>query len=76
MGMYVLPEWRRRGLARALMKSVISCAAEKGAPLITLHASDEGRILYEKLGFTPAPEMRLFTEHALPGAWTPADDAD
>jgi hypothetical protein len=24
----------------------------------------------------PAPEMRLFTEHALPGAWVPAYDAD
>jgi ribosomal protein S18 acetylase RimI-like enzyme len=76
LGMYVLPEFRRRGLARALMDATIACATENCAPLITLHASDEGRILYEKLGFVSAPEMRLFTDHALPSAWVPAYDAD
>jgi GNAT superfamily N-acetyltransferase len=76
MGMYVVPEWRRRGIARELMSATITCAAKKCAPLITLHASDEGRVLYEKLGFVSAPEMRLFTEHSLPGAWVPAYDAD
>jgi GNAT superfamily N-acetyltransferase len=76
LGMYVVPEWRRHGIARELMDATIACATEKGAHLITLHASDEGRILYEQLGFTPAPEMRLFTGHALPSAWVPAYDAD
>ena len=76
LGMYVVPEQRRRGIARALMNATIDCATEKRAPLITLHASDEGRILYEQLGFTAAPEMRLFTDHALPSAWVPAYDAD
>lgn len=76
LGMYVVPEWRRRGIARQLMTSTIACATEKCAPLITLHASDEGRVLYEQLGFVDAPEMRLFTDHALPTAWVPAYDAD
>lgn len=76
LGMYVVPERRRRGIARALMTRAIECATEGGAPLVTLHASETGRLLYEQLGFSAAPEMRLFTEHAASSEWTPADDAD
>lgn len=76
LGMYVIPERRRRGIARELMVATIACATEHCAPLITLHASEEGRALYEQLGFSSAPEMRLFTDHALPSAWVPAYDAD
>ena len=76
LGMFVVPEWRRRGIARTLMTATVQCAIEQHAPLVTLHASDEGRLLYEQLGFVSAPEMRLFTEHSLPGAWVPAYDAD
>ncbi len=76
LGMYVMPENRRRGIARELMSATIACATEKGAPVISLHASDEGRAVYEQLGFVAAPEMRLFTDHARPSAWTPAYDAD
>ena len=45
-------------------------------PLITLHASDQGRLLYEQMGFHSTPEMRLFTEHAGESAWRPVEDAD
>lgn len=76
LGMYVMPEFRRRGLARALMEAAVECATEAGVPLITLHASDQGRLLYEQMGFHAAPEMRLFTEHAARPAWRPVDDAD
>jgi len=69
LGMYVLPELRRRGVARALMTRAVECAADSGAPLITLHASDYGRPLYESLGFTASSEMRLFTQKASPAAW-------
>ncbi len=76
LGMYVVPELRRRGIARALMTKLIDCATQAGAPVITLHASDEGRPLYEQLGFRPTHEMRYFTDHAQPAAWAPIDDAD
>lgn len=69
LGMYVVPELRRRGIARALMEYAVACATAAGAPLITLHASDFGRPLYESMGFSPSSEMRLFTEHASPPAW-------
>ena len=76
LGMFVAPERRRRGIARALISACVACATEGGAPLISLHASDEGRPLYEQLGFIASSEMRRFTEHAGPAAWTPAYDAD
>lgn len=76
LGMYVIPEYRRQGIARDLMTRVIECATEHGAPLVTLHASDEGRPLYGRLGFADSHEMRLFTENAGSPAWQPIDDAD
>ena len=69
LGMYVVPEYRRRGIARALMTSCIECATEAGAPAVMLHASEFGQPLYEGLGFQPTTEMRLFTKHAGTSAW-------
>jgi GNAT superfamily N-acetyltransferase len=75
MGMYVTPEQRRQGVARALMVHAVDCAVENGAPLVTLHASDLGRPLYEQMGFTASSEMRLFTVHASPAAWGGLEDS-
>lgn len=73
LGMYVAPGYRRRGLARRLAQAALECAVAHGAPLITLHASEFGRPLYEELGFQASPEMRLFTELAAPPAWGEAE---
>jgi GNAT superfamily N-acetyltransferase len=56
---YVVPEARRRGIARALMEAIIDFALE--APLIrlVLHPSDEARPLYTALGFSELDEMGL-----------------
>ena len=62
MNLVTLPAWRRRGIARALLSHVVDVLRAEGVPLATLHASDEGRGLYEDLGFWVAdslPEMRL-----------------
>jgi GNAT superfamily N-acetyltransferase len=59
LNMYVEKPFRRRGIARALMEEMIAwCRAEQFA-YVGLHASDEGRPLYEKLGFRATNEMRL-----------------
>jgi GNAT superfamily N-acetyltransferase len=50
--------WRRKGVARLLMQHVIAWAAETGLDSLVLHASDEGRALYEALGFVATNEMR------------------
>ncbi len=69
LGMYVRPEYRRRGIARTLMTACIEAAEERGAPAVMLHASEFGQPLYEGLGFKPTTEMRLFTSHAGTSAW-------
>jgi ribosomal protein S18 acetylase RimI-like enzyme len=55
----VEPDWRRRGVAEALMRAVLDVLALRGIRRIVLHASDDGRRLYERLGFVPTNEMRL-----------------
>jgi len=50
--------WRRRGLARRLMERVITWAQEHGVARLVLHASAEGRPLYDQLDFVPTNEMR------------------
>jgi hypothetical protein len=41
------------------MQSLLSALAERKVTRIVLHASDDGRRLYERLGFVPTNEMRL-----------------
>jgi len=50
--------WRRRGVAAALMRELLRWCRANGIESLVLHASADGRPLYEKLGFTPTNEMR------------------
>jgi GNAT superfamily N-acetyltransferase len=59
LNMYVEREYRRQGIARALMETMIAWCKAEGFSSVGLHASDEGRPLYESLGFKPTNEMRL-----------------
>ncbi len=59
LNMYVEPEFRRRGIARALMQTMIDWCRSEGLVTVDLHASDEGRPLYESMGFQATNEMRL-----------------
>lgn len=67
MALYTRPEFRRRGLATALMQTVLDHLRAEGITRATLRASPEGRPLYERLGFEPTTEMklRLSTEQSL-----------
>jgi len=58
-GIYVRPEFRSRGIARALTNAAIDWCRERECSAIRLVASDAGRPLYESLGFMPGAEMRL-----------------
>jgi len=59
LNVYVEREYRRRGIARFLMETMIRWCREQKFANVGLHASDEGRPLYEKLGFRATNEMRL-----------------
>jgi GNAT superfamily N-acetyltransferase len=59
LNVYTEPEYRRRGIARQLMETIIAWCKEERFARVTLHASDQGKPLYESLGFEPNNEMRL-----------------
>ena len=59
LNVYVEPAWRRHGVGETLMRSVLAALAERGIRRVVLHASDQGRALYERLGFVGTNEMRL-----------------
>jgi len=56
---YTEPAHRRRGLARRLMETMLNWCASNGIDHVTLGASDEGKPLYESLGFKPTSNMML-----------------
>jgi ribosomal protein S18 acetylase RimI-like enzyme len=63
----VHPEYRGRGVGRALMEECVRRCREKGISTIGLHTSELmeiARKMYEKMGFKRAPE---FDFHPAPG---------
>jgi GNAT superfamily N-acetyltransferase len=59
LNVFVYPEFRRQGIARQLMRTMIDWCKQEGYAAVYLHASDNGKPLYESLGFEPTTEMRL-----------------
>ena len=59
VNMYTEAAYRRRGLARILMEAMIEWTRAQGYTNLFLHASEEGRPLYQGLGFAVSNEMRL-----------------
>lgn len=59
LNVYTVERFRRRGLARHLMETAIQWCRENGIDTVILHASPEGRRLYESLGFTATNEMLI-----------------
>jgi GNAT superfamily N-acetyltransferase len=56
---YVKSEFRRKGVARLIMQELLEWCRGQGFDSVFLHASEEGRPLYEQLGFRSTNEMRL-----------------
>jgi GNAT superfamily N-acetyltransferase len=59
LNIFTEPEFRKRGIARQVMLTILDWIKARGLRSVNLHASKEGRALYEKLGFEPTNEMRL-----------------
>ena len=59
VNMFTEPEHRRRGLARQLMETMTGWCRAEGMRQLYLHASEDGRALYESLEFEPTNEMCL-----------------
>lgn len=61
--MYTAPEWRQRGISRALLAELMGFARSLGVGRLWLHASKDGRPLYESVGFTPNPQALEWVPH-------------
>lgn len=59
LNVYTHPNHRRKGLARELTRIAVDWCAAHGIDFVFLHASPQGRLVYEGLGFQPGSEMRL-----------------
>jgi GNAT superfamily N-acetyltransferase len=59
LNVYTEAEFRKRGIARLVIVTILAWIRERGLRAVNLHSSAEGRRLYEKLGFTATNEMRL-----------------
>ena len=59
LNVFTEPAWRRRGVASLLLQQIIDWSREQRLDRLVLHASDEARVLYERLGFITTNEMRF-----------------
>ncbi len=59
LNVFTEPLWRRQGVAELLMRRILEWARSERLDRLVLHASIEGRALYDRLGFVPTNEMRL-----------------
>jgi predicted GNAT family acetyltransferase len=64
VNVFTEPQWRRRGIAGRLVKEIITWSRNEQIDRLLLHASDDGRSVYERLGFIAGNEMR-FVGHLL-----------
>jgi len=62
LNVYTYPEFRKRGLARALTQKAIDFCRAEEFKVLWLHASKYGRPVYESMGFEPTNEMRLILD--------------
>jgi len=59
INVYTEAPHRRRGLARTLLNAALDWCRANRVDVVILHASKEGRHLYESVAFEPTNEMRL-----------------
>ena len=57
---YTEPEYRRLGLARKLLTTIVDYCRDQNFKTLTLHAVEASKSLYESFGFKPTTEMRMF----------------
>jgi GNAT superfamily N-acetyltransferase len=59
LNMYTEPEFRKQGIARQILNTIVEWCRAEGFGNVSLHASNDGRALYESAGFIASNEMRL-----------------
>lgn len=59
ISMYTVKGFRMQGVAKEIVKRAVGWSREHHHERVMLDSSDDGRHLYEELGFKPTNEMRL-----------------
>jgi GNAT superfamily N-acetyltransferase len=59
LSMFTEPDARGRGVASRIVRAMIAWSSRRGYRRIFLHASEQGRPVYTRLGFELGNEMRL-----------------
>jgi ribosomal protein S18 acetylase RimI-like enzyme len=62
LNVYTRPDCRRMGLARRLMDTALAWCRLNEVRAVILHSSEDGRHLYESMGFQPTNEMRILLD--------------
>lgn len=63
MNVHTEEAYRRQGIGSRMMNFLIDEAKERGVTEISLDATDEGRLLYEKCGFQASTEGMVLLLH-------------
>lgn len=59
--MYVMKEYRRKGIAKSLLDKVVNEARNYGCAAVQITASDMGVLLYTDYGFKKNPNFMYYT---------------
>ena len=65
LSMFTEPESRGRGIASGIVRRLVRACRDRGYPSVVLHASEEGRGVYARLGFERTWEMRFWVDPAM-----------
>lgn len=60
MNIYVREAYRNRGIAHRIVRRLLDLAAERGCDKIYLESTDDGRPLYQSLGFRNMTDMMIY----------------
>lgn len=60
MNIYVREAYRNRGIAHIIVSHLLDIAMERGCDKIYLETTDEGRPLYQSLGFRDMKDMMIY----------------
>ena len=60
LNMYTCPEFRGQGIAGKILAALVAKAREEGCCKVFLNASDMGKPLYQKFGFTDVANEMVF----------------
>jgi GNAT superfamily N-acetyltransferase len=74
LSMYTEHEFRGQGVATRIVLALLGEARRQGASRVTLHASSQGKPVYERLRFETTNEMRLWLRRPPGVRATPGTD--